>query len=66
MRGGVWARGGCQDSSALRGVGAYSAMPTNPYIFAVRYQWLVMPVALGTLLAAATLPVVVAIVAGAT
>jgi predicted permease len=45
-------------------------MPTgaNAYIFAVQYQRLVNPVsgavALGTLLAAATLPVVVVIVAG--
>ncbi|MBR0714413.1 AEC family transporter [Bradyrhizobium liaoningense] len=47
-----------------------AAMPTgaNAYIFAVQYQRLVNPVsgavALGTLLAAATLPVVVVIVAG--
>ncbi|MGY8709815.1 AEC family transporter [Bradyrhizobium sp. 18BD] len=48
----------------------FAAMPTgaNAYIFAVQYQRLVNPVsgavALGTLLAAATLPVVVLIVAG--
>ncbi|WP_249140316.1 MULTISPECIES: hypothetical protein [Bradyrhizobium] len=47
-----------------------AAMPTgaNAYIFAVQYQRLVNPVSaavvLGTLLAAATLPVVVVIVAG--
>ena len=46
------------------------AMPTgaNAYIFAVQYQRLVNPVsgavALGTLLAAVTLPVVVVMVAG--
>jgi predicted permease len=46
----------------------FAAMPTgaNAYIFAVQYQRLVNPVsgavALGTLLGAATLPVVVAIV----
>ena len=48
----------------------FAAMPTgaNAYIFAVQYQRLVNPVsgavALGTLLAAATLPVVVMLVAG--
>jgi hypothetical protein len=48
----------------------FAAMPTgaNAYIFAVQYQRLVNPVsgavALGTLLAAATLPVVVWVVAG--
>ncbi len=48
----------------------FAAMPTgaNAYIFAVQYQRLVNPVsgavALGTLLAAVTLPVVVMIVAG--
>lgn len=48
----------------------FAAMPTgaNAYIFAVQYQRLVNPVsgavALGTLLAAVTLPVVVLIVAG--
>jgi predicted permease len=48
----------------------FAAMPTgaNAYIFAVQYQRLVNPVsgavALGTLLAAATLPVVVMVVAG--
>ena len=48
----------------------FAAMPTgaNAYIFAVQYKRLVNPVsgavALGTLLAAATLPVVVMIVAG--
>lgn len=47
----------------------FAAMPTgaNAYIFAVQYQRLVNPVsgavALGTLLAAVTLPVVVMIVA---
>ncbi|WP_257196564.1 MULTISPECIES: hypothetical protein [unclassified Bradyrhizobium] len=47
-----------------------AAMPTgaNAYIFAVRYQWLVNPVAgalaLATLLAAATLPAVVWVVKG--
>ena len=49
----------------------FAAMPTgaNAYIFAVQYKRLVNPVsgavALGTLLAAVTLPVVVVIVAGA-
>nr|WP_247988168.1 AEC family transporter [Bradyrhizobium sp. 186] len=49
----------------------FGAMPTgaNAYIFAVQYKRLVNPVsgavALGTLLAAVTLPVVVMIVAGA-
>ena len=49
----------------------FAAMPTgaNAYIFAAQYQRLVNPVsgavALGTLLAAVTLPVVVVIVAGA-
>ncbi|MCK1650478.1 AEC family transporter [Bradyrhizobium sp. 149] len=49
----------------------FAAMPTgaNAYIFAVQYQRLVNPVsgavALGTLLAAVTLPVVVMIVTGA-
>lgn len=48
----------------------FAAMPTgaNAYIFAVQYQRLVNPVsgavALGTLLAAVTLPVVVMLVAG--
>jgi predicted permease len=48
----------------------FAAMPTgaNAYIFAVQYQRLVNPVsgavALGTLLAAVTLPVVVMVVAG--
>ena len=48
----------------------FAAMPTgaNAYIFAVQYQRLVNPVsgavALGTLLAAVTLPVVVVMVAG--
>jgi malonate transporter len=48
----------------------FAAMPTgaNAYIFAVQYQRLVNPVsgavALGTLLAAITLPVVVLMVAG--
>ncbi|WP_245285942.1 AEC family transporter [Bradyrhizobium sp. WSM1253] len=48
----------------------FAAMPTgaNAYIFAVQYQRLVNPVsgavALGTLLAAVTLPVVVWVVAG--
>ena len=48
----------------------FAAMPTgaNAYIFAVQYKRLVNPVsgavALGTLLAAVTLPVVVMIVAG--
>jgi len=48
----------------------FAAMPTraNAYIFAVQYQRLVNPVsgavALGTLLAAMTLPVVVMVVAG--
>ncbi len=48
----------------------FAAMPTgaNAYIFAVQYQRLVNPVsgavALGTLLAAVTLPVVVWMVAG--
>ncbi|WP_247503803.1 hypothetical protein [Bradyrhizobium sp. 1] len=48
----------------------FAAMPTgaNAYIFAVQYRRLVNPVsgvvALGTLLAALTLPVVVTIVAG--
>ena len=49
----------------------FAAMPTgaNAYIFAAQYQRLVNPVsgavALGTLLAALTLPVVVMIVTGA-
>ena len=49
----------------------FAALPTgaNAYIFAVQYKRLVNPVsgavALGTLLAAVTLPVVVVIVAGA-
>jgi len=48
----------------------FAAMPTraNAYIFAVQYQRLVNPVsgavALGTLLAAVTLPVVVWVAAG--
>jgi malonate transporter len=48
----------------------FAAMPTgaNAYIFAVQYQRLVNPVsgavALGTLLGAVTLPVVVMLVAG--
>ena len=48
----------------------FAAMPTgaNAYIFAVQYQRLVNPasgaVALGTLLAAVTLPVVVMVVVG--
>ncbi|MDF0522432.1 hypothetical protein P0R31_34910 [Bradyrhizobium yuanmingense] len=43
-----------------------AAMPTgaNAYIFAVQCQRLVNPVALGTLLAAVTLPVVVWVVTG--
>ena len=57
--------------NALGVIVLFAAMPTgaNAYIFAAQYQRLVNPVsgavALGTLLAALTLPVVVMIVTGA-